>query len=65
MIASKVDFFSTRNQKRLDIQKRKMLVDLGMLKLEKPPIYTGRKDSAPSPEVYKLLEKYISHKEKN
>ena len=49
MIASKVDFFSTRNQKRLDIQKRKVFVDLGMLKVEKPPIYTCRKDSAPSP----------------
>ena len=29
--ASKVDFFSTRNQRRLDIKKRKVFVDLGMI----------------------------------
>jgi hypothetical protein len=33
--ASKVDFFSTRNQRRLDIKKRKVFVDLGIVKVEK------------------------------
>lgn len=32
-IASKVDFFNTRNQKRLDIQKRKVFVDLGIIRI--------------------------------
>jgi len=35
LVASKVDFFSTKNQRRLDIKKRKVFVDLGALKIQK------------------------------
>lgn len=31
-ISSKVDFFNSENQRRLDLSKRKIMVDLGLLK---------------------------------
>ncbi len=34
-LASKVDFFSTKNQRRLDIKKRKVFVDLGIVRVKK------------------------------
>ena len=42
-LASKIDFFNPFNQKRLDIQKRKVFIDLGIIKKEKPPVFCAKK----------------------
>lgn len=47
-LASKIDFFNPFNQKRLDIQKRKVFVDLGIIKKEKPPVFCTKKISKSS-----------------
>lgn len=42
-LASRIDFFNPLNQKRLDIQKRKVFIDLGIIKKNKSPVFCTKK----------------------
>jgi hypothetical protein len=62
-IASKIDFFNSENQRKLDVSKHKILMDIGVIPSphKNPPIKTRRKNNLP-PEVHSLVQKYFRFK---
>lgn len=62
--ASKIDFFNSENQRKLDVSKHKILVDIGVI--TSPPMYAPvkvRRKNNLQPELHSLVQKYFKQKE--
>jgi hypothetical protein len=62
-IASKIDFFNAENQRKLDISKRKILIDTGLV--PSPPkkrIKSLKTNKNISPSLHLLLQRYVDIK---
>jgi len=62
--ASKIDFFDAENQRKLDLSKRKIMRDIGVIPSARKESYVGFKNKCSlGVEIQSLINKYLMKKE--